>query len=146
MFIIVKNYDRISAGGLVINNNNDFLLIQRKGKWDLPKGRLETNENLLETAKREISEETGLEEKFLNLISKLDPTVYTKKQQLRQANWFLFRYEDANAYLFPQTSEGITMCKWVSQDLIPYYFSNMRNYSKKVLLEYNRLYTQKLAI
>lgn len=146
MFMVVKGYDRISAGGLVINDNNEFLLIQRKGRWDLPKGRLETNENLLETAKREISEETGLEEKFLNLIGKLGPTVYNKKQQLRQANWFLFRYEDANASFFPQTSEGITMCKWVSHDLIPYYFSNMRNYSKKVLLEYNRLYTQKLAI
>ena len=29
---------KITAGGLVLNNNNEVLLIQKKKLWDLPKG------------------------------------------------------------------------------------------------------------
>ena len=33
-----------AAGGLVKNKNNEYLLIFRRGKWDLPKGKLDKNE------------------------------------------------------------------------------------------------------
>ena len=56
-----KHFKVVQAGGgLVKNKEGDILLIFRRGKWDLPKGKLDDNETLLECALREVKEETGL--------------------------------------------------------------------------------------
>src|SRR4051812_48020306 len=49
-----------AAGGLVVNDGGEMLFIFRRGKWDLPKGKLEEGEDLEECAVREVEEETGL--------------------------------------------------------------------------------------
>ena len=54
----------IIVGG-VIKNDNKYLLVQEakekcRGKWNLPAGRLEPNETIVDGAKREINEECGL--------------------------------------------------------------------------------------
>ena len=49
-----------TGGGLVRNKSGEILLIFRRGKWDLPKGKLDDNESILECAIREVREETGL--------------------------------------------------------------------------------------
>ena len=53
--------------GIVLFNSDEFLLIQHpaksngdKGHWDFPKGHVEGSETELETAKRELIEETGI--------------------------------------------------------------------------------------
>lgn len=53
--------------GIVLFHSDEFLLIQhpsklngREGHWDFPKGHVEGNETELETAKRELVEETGI--------------------------------------------------------------------------------------
>tara|TARA_B100000123_G_C25595456_1_gene368994 strand:- start:250 stop:660 length:411 start_codon:yes stop_codon:yes gene_type:complete len=54
--------------GIILFHSDDFLLIQHsvklgeKGHWDFPKGHIEGNETELETAKRELEEETGIRE------------------------------------------------------------------------------------
>lgn len=53
--------DTKSAGGVVINPNNHVAIVSQHGtSWSLPKGHVEPNESLIETARREICEETGL--------------------------------------------------------------------------------------
>lgn len=54
-----------SVGAFIYKIENDeilFLLIysKRNSEWGFPKGHVETNETELETAKREIKEETGI--------------------------------------------------------------------------------------
>ena len=53
--------------GIVLFNSDEFLLIQHptksngdEGHWDFPKGHVEGSETELETAKRELIEETGI--------------------------------------------------------------------------------------
>ena len=53
--------------GIVLFSSDEFLLIQHptksngdEGHWDFPKGHVEGNETELETAKRELIEETGI--------------------------------------------------------------------------------------
>jgi 8-oxo-dGTP pyrophosphatase MutT (NUDIX family) len=49
-----------AGGGIVVNEQNEVLLIYRRGKWDLPKGKLDDGETIEECALREVKEETGL--------------------------------------------------------------------------------------
>jgi len=49
-----------AAGGIVTKEENQILFIYRFGKWDLPKGKSEANETPVETAIREVMEETGV--------------------------------------------------------------------------------------
>ena len=42
-----------AAGGLVENGNGEYLMIKRKGYWDLPKGKIEKGENDEDGALRE---------------------------------------------------------------------------------------------
>ena len=54
--------------GIVLFHSDDFLVIQHstesnkvEGHWDFPKGHIENNETELETATRELHEETGID-------------------------------------------------------------------------------------
>jgi ADP-ribose pyrophosphatase YjhB (NUDIX family) len=55
----------LGVKALIRNPNKQILLLERKSKsnknyWDLPGGRLQKGESLLQTLMREITEETGL--------------------------------------------------------------------------------------
>ena len=69
------------AGSLVVNRNKELLLIYRKGKWDLPKGKVEKSEKKKHGALRETAEETGLELKNLSLQHPLKKTAHLLKQK-----------------------------------------------------------------
>src|SRR6476646_10094607 len=44
-----------AAGGVVINEQDAVLMIYRRGKWDLPKGKCDEGEEIAECALREVS-------------------------------------------------------------------------------------------
>ena len=102
-----------AAGGMVKNDNNQYLLIYRNGKWDLPKGHLEKKEMIVDGAVREVSEETGI----LNLTSKsILPTtyhIYKKNSQyrLKKTYWFLMT-SSYEGKLVPQANENIEKAIW----------------------------------
>ena len=50
-----------AAGCVVQDEEGNMLLIRRNGRWDLPKGKVEPGETLLQAALRETTEETGLQ-------------------------------------------------------------------------------------
>ena len=59
-----------SAGGIVLNSRRQVILVSQFGvSWSFPKGRVEEGEEVIEAAKREIYEETGV--KDLKLIKAL---------------------------------------------------------------------------
>ena len=62
LFDIVKSKYIVieAAGGVVKRNDGKMLAIFRKGKWDLPKGKIEKGEFYKQAALREVREETGL--------------------------------------------------------------------------------------
>lgn len=54
---------RASAGGIVAGKSGKIALVEQHGNsWSFPKGGIDQGETILETAVREIGEETGLRE------------------------------------------------------------------------------------
>lgn len=103
-----------AAGGIVQNNDKALLFIYRRGKWDLPKGKMEKNEDEAACAQREIMEETGVT--HLTLKKKIGETYHTYdeygKHILKISHWFYFTCPNHQT-LIPQTEEDITAINWV---------------------------------
>ncbi|MCX8209137.1 MAG: NUDIX hydrolase [Sulfolobales archaeon] len=72
---MVREYPRyaIAAVAAVLLRDGRILLVKRKyppaiGKWSLPGGVIESGEKLVEAAKRELKEETGLDAEPLGIL------------------------------------------------------------------------------
>jgi len=106
----------IAAGGLVKNDEGAYLMIFRRGKWDLPKGKLDEGESIPACAVREVQEETGLNDIILgNLISITHHEYFDKwvdADVLKETHWYNMTATD-HQQLVPQTEEDITEIKWV---------------------------------
>ena len=128
---------KITAGGLVLNNNNEVLLIQKKKLWDLPKGKLDRLESLEKAAVREVVEETGIDQSYLKLVRPLITTDYYSKKKgkkiPKKANWFLMHYDGVDLSLFPDPNESIDDARRVSFDELPHFLSNSRAYVRAVI-------------
>ncbi len=103
-----------AAGGLVLNNKNEILMIHRFKKWDFPKGKVEENEGIEEAAIREVMEETAVAE--IQIDKKL-PNVYhiyryNDKWILKETHWYLMR-STYSGKLSPQFEEDILAAVWV---------------------------------
>ena len=111
-----------AAGGLVKNEKDEILMIFRRGYWDLPKGKLDKNENLETCALREVEEETGL--KNIELKNLLLTTYHTyhegTRHILKESHWFNMIVKGEQK-LIPQTSEDISEVKWIDRSSIGYY-------------------------
>jgi 8-oxo-dGTP pyrophosphatase MutT (NUDIX family) len=112
----------IAAGGLAHTDENELLLIFRKGKWDLPKGKLDGKESLASCALREIKEETGLQEAAIEHPLCVTYHTYHEfgKHILKESHWFLMKAQKQDSFT-PQLEEDIEKCEWVRPDQLgPY--------------------------
>jgi len=113
-----------AAGGLVKDAKNKILMIFRRGKWDLPKGKLDHNEKIEDCAIREVQEETGL--KKVKLGKPLTVTFHTYHEGtryiLKESHWFAMTVT-GEQQLVPQTEEDISEIKWIEQSHLESYLS-----------------------
>jgi hypothetical protein len=118
VFLLFKNFTLVHAAGGIIEHNDNYLIIFRNGKWDLPKGKVEKNENIEQAALRECVEECGLTGK-LEITEKISITYHCYKLDhssfLKETHWFFMKYE-GNIELLPQIEEGIDIAVWVSKN------------------------------
>lgn len=111
----VKNRILIeAAGGLVINEKGEVLFIFRRGKWDLPKGKLDPGETMEACALREVKEETGLVQLSLKRFLLVTDHEYEDagKPILKKSYWYLM-HADSHQSLVPQTEEDISEIQWI---------------------------------
>jgi 8-oxo-dGTP pyrophosphatase MutT (NUDIX family) len=107
----------IAAGGLVFNDKNELLMIFRRGKWDLPKGKLDEGESIEACAVREVQEETGLNvelQSFIGLTYHEYFDKYSEKDVIKETHWFEMYAADTQQ-LIPQTEEDIEQIEWVNE-------------------------------
>ena len=121
-----------AAGGVVRNKKDRVLMMFRKGKWDLPKGKIDKGETIKQAAKREITEETGVRKlKVLRQIrffnGKQDCTYHSYmlagRRVIKATYWFEM-FTDDTSPLTPQLEENITVAGWFSKKEIREYLKN----------------------
>lgn len=117
-----------AAGGLVINNKDELLMIYRNKHWDLPKGKMEAGESPDQTAIREVEEECGV--KNLKIVKQLASTYHiyyqNKNDCIKQTYWFEMSCNDTTKPS-PQQEEGIEEARWMAKE-------DVRKIMKKVYL------------
>lgn len=125
-FDFLSNYHSIiAAGGVVFNPGKQILLIYRKERWDLPKGKVEPQEPIETAALREVAEETGASDAvILNPLiipsNKANVTYHTyydnrRNRIFKTTHWFKMSCTQCNN-LQPQQEEGITAVEWVAPE------------------------------
>ncbi|MBW3519285.1 NUDIX hydrolase [Flavobacterium sp. NKUCC04_CG] len=114
-----------AGGGLVYNSKGEILFILRNGKWDLPKGGVEKNEEIENTAIREVEEETGVT--GLVITQKLQKTYHVFKRngkyKLKITHWFEMK-TDFEGMAVGQIEEGIEQVAWLNKEQIKEAMSN----------------------
>lgn len=115
----------LAAGGLVQNEMAENLLIHRRGKWDLPKGKLDKGETLEECAVREVQEETGLTNIILEELLLVTWHTYHEGTHfiLKESHWYMMHCSGSQN-LVPQAEEDINEVKWVRDEELPSYFDS----------------------
>lgn len=114
-----------AGGGLVYNDKGEVLFIFRNGKWDLPKGGIEKNEEIEDTAIREVEEETGVS--GLKITEKLQKTYHIFKRngryKLKITYWYKMK-TNFSGIPQPQEDEGIEKVAWLKPEEIPQALEN----------------------
>jgi 8-oxo-dGTP pyrophosphatase MutT (NUDIX family) len=116
--MIEKSRKTIKAGGgLVKNEKGEILFMFRRGKWDLPKGKLDPGESLEDCAVREVREETGVD--GLSIVKFLLVTEHEYEEHgswiLKESHWYLMKASSQEP-LIPQTEEDISELRWIAAD------------------------------
>ena len=116
----------VAAGGLVLKDQLEILLIFRNQNWDLPKGKMEEGESKEETALREVEEECGTAK--LSIEKPLHTTYHIfyedNENKLKVTHWFLMKTDDDKEPI-PQHEEGISLAKFVPTSSIETLYKSM---------------------
>lgn len=123
-----------TGGGLIKNEQDEYLFIFRRKKWDLPKGKLDDGETIEQCALREVEEETGLQkvtiDKFLTDTWHSYPE--RGKRILKQSSWYNMSASSAEK-LIPQTEEDIEEIAWLPKAQWAFVLQNTFQSIKDVL-------------
>ena len=105
-----------AAGGIVQNEQAEYLFIFNRERWSFAKGGVEKGEKIKDAAVREVQEETGLD--HLEVTSKLPSTFHTflgkKGWVLKETYWYRMKTAGEQP-ITPQLEEGITAVRWFSK-------------------------------
>lgn len=120
-----------SAGGVVLNSDGQVLVVSQHGhSWSLPKGHTEPNETGLETAYREIYEETGVSQlellKELGTYSryKISITQGDDTSELKEITLYLFKTTQIN---LKPIDPNHPQAKWVTIEEVPKLLTHSRD-------------------
>ncbi|RAJ02242.1 8-oxo-dGTP pyrophosphatase MutT (NUDIX family) [Chitinophaga skermanii] len=121
----------VAAGGLITNAaNGEILMMFRRGKWDLPKGKQDEGEDLPTCALREVQEETGLHNVKIEdfLMETFHTYMHKGKRTLKHSYWYKMLFTGTELTV-AQIEEDIIDIQWVRKEnvskYIPYSFRNI---------------------
>lgn len=144
-FHLFRNQFRIiaAAGGLVRNENGGLLFIYRRGKWDLPKGKIDDGESIQTCARREVEEECGIRVSFVDELFSITYHVYREHDgqlALKETFWFTMRASESES-LQPQLEEDITAIEWADVNRQQTLLNNTYPLIRELLEHYHKKYS-----
>lgn len=110
---------------MIVNDRGLVLAVERAdipGAWQLPQGGLESSEEPLRAAFREVAEETGISESDLELVDSYpEPLVYELPASARSEKtgrgqtqyWFLFRFRGSDNAINVKSGGEFRAWKWL---------------------------------
>lgn len=105
-----------AAGGVLFKPGKGearVLLIFRRGVWDLPKGKQEDGESIVECARREVAEEVGCPPP--EVYDQIATTYHEYEERDarigKTTHWFAMKTKKDSGFE-PETREGIERVKW----------------------------------
>jgi 8-oxo-dGTP pyrophosphatase MutT (NUDIX family) len=115
-----------AGGGLVRNREGEILVIFRRGKWDLPKGKAEEGETIEQAALREVTEECGLQEIEPGGFLTTTFHIYIEdgNYMLKKTDWYSMSYSGTKQPR-PLESEDITRVRWIGRADLEEIYSNI---------------------
>ncbi len=129
----MKTNKEKSCGCIIIENNRVLLVKHNKGHWGFPKGHVEESETEIETALREVKEETNIDAEILD-NKRYTVKYITDKGKNKEVVYFIAKpiTKDLN----PQEEE-VSDVKWFElEDAIKTItYNNSKELLKKVLKE-----------
>jgi 8-oxo-dGTP pyrophosphatase MutT (NUDIX family) len=139
-----QNFQRIfrllPAAGGIVHKNKEFLFIYRRGKWDLPKGKIDRDESPEEAALREVTEETGLTDLFIERFYTSTWHIYQSYYKgtegvwiLKETKWYSMRYT-GDGPLIPETGEDIEEVRWIPQEGLNEVLANTYSSLKELII------------
>lgn len=129
-----------AAGGLVTEPGGKVLMIYRREKWDLPKGKIDEGETVKKAAVREVLEETGLPDVRLLAPLYTSRHIYSQHGQyiLKTTHWFTMAVQESYP-LIPQQEEDIAKAEWCSAERIKAHLRNSFETIKSVFMKADRM-------
>lgn len=133
----------IAAGGIVENEEGKILFQYRRGKWDLPKGKLDEGETIEECAVREVEEETGLRNISLGELIGITHHSYVERdKEIDKATYWYAMKVTGPQTLVPQLEEDIHELKWVAENELEDYLGNTYANIVEIVEKYFDRYNQ----
>ncbi|MDW8296050.1 MAG: NUDIX domain-containing protein [Raineya sp.] len=109
-----KYFEVVKASGGLVVYQDKILMIFRRGKWDLPKGKIDEGEKAQTAAIREVAEECNLQ---TQIQEKLCTTWHHYwmggKMVIKKTKWYLMTTSNPME-AHPQAEEDIEEIRWVS--------------------------------
>jgi 8-oxo-dGTP diphosphatase len=98
----IPTLDQVSAGGVVFRKQGErtqvaLISVGDEGRWQLPKGLVNSSEEPETTALREVQEEAGVEAELLDFIDRIEYWYYGTRKGNRiryhkRVDFYLMRY------------------------------------------------------
>ena len=102
---INDNFFQVSVKGLFFDKDNKLMMIQEdNGVWELPGGRVQKGEDLIESLRRECLEETGLE---CQVLDQRPSFVYSAIDKDGRARLMIFFKIEVNSLDFKPSNECV---------------------------------------
>ena len=125
---------RVGVGIILLNNKNNVFVGKRidnpENFWQMPQGGVELNENFLQAAKRELTEETGVES--VKIIKELEGwfkyylpknivgKIWQGKYRGQKQKWFVMKFLGSNDEICVKTKNPEFIdWKWIEISKIP---------------------------